>query len=421
MKLLHRLFLLAGPLLALALLVGGFGSFHYLRGLADEEAREGLQLRQREIEADFPTWLARWGDQASREGQLLLLQPDAPGREPQFSDTLLQPAFEDDVVPFMQLGFELRHADQRWWVTVRKARIESDDLVESLLKAQALVLALLLLSAIALSHFSHRVLWRPFQLLLARIAAFDFRDQHPFDPVATGTREFDELGAHVRRMTEKLQRDYQSLRQFSEDASHEMQTPVSAIVTHLELLMQQDDLSQDSRGHLQHAYAAANRLARLQHTLALLTRVDNQEFRPSAPIELGPWLQEKLDSLEDLIDSKRLQLQVEISPCLLRIHPDLCDTLFSNLLHNAIRHSLPGGSILLTLNAHSLQLENTGMPFAGDPATLFERFRKADPTSGSLGLGLALVQRICQHAGIGLDYTITGDRHRFQLDFPASR
>ena len=108
----------------------------------------------------------------------------------------------------------------------------------------------------------------------------------------------------------------------------------------------------------------------------------------------------------------------------LNLHPGLADSLVSNLLQNAVKHSLPGSTIEVTLSRDSLVVANPGPAVSGDPARFFERFRKHNAASDSPGLGLSIVQQICRYYSFTLryDFSPLGFIHTLTVGFlPESR
>ncbi len=98
-------------------------------------------------------------------------------------------------------------------------------------------------------------------------------------------------------------------------------------------------------------------------------------------------------------------------------NPFMAETLISNLLINAIKHNVPEGRIDIELNVCRLRISNTGQKPKINPDILFERFKKANPSSDSPGLGLSIVRQICLQNGINIDYAYINNRHTVTLHF----
>lgn len=102
---------------------------------------------------------------------------------------------------------------------------------------------------------------------------------------------------------------------------------------------------------------------------------------------------------------------------LVKAHPTLVETLLFNLLVNAVRHNVEGGTIDVTLTNQSLNISNTGHSLDLPSDQLFERFKKGAASQESLGLGLAIVKKICDVNKWGIEHSYQNGVHRFSVSF----
>jgi len=219
-------------------------------------------------------------------------------------------------------------------------------------------------------------------------------------------------------MSKKLQQDYRSLKEFNENASHEIQTPLAIIKSKLELLIQNEALKEDEMKIINSVYEATNRMSRLNQGLLLISKIDNNQFPVAEKINLQQLIEKNLEHFEELIALKKLNVTVAMSET---IEPEmnrtLAEILMSNLLSNAIRHNVEEGDITVRLEAGQLIISNTGHALTSSPDELFERFRKSDRNSESAGLGLAIVKRILNIYHFPIDYTVNGQIHKMKISF----
>ncbi|WP_460504329.1 sensor histidine kinase, partial [Hymenobacter agri] len=172
-------------------------------------------------------------------------------------------------------------------------------------------------------------------------------------------------------------------------------------------------------------YGATLRLSRLHQALSLLSKIENRQFPDAAAVRLDDLLREKMAQFEPLFAARDLRygLDSNSGPVVVHMHPGLADSLLQNLLQNAVKHNVPGGELAVRLSATELKVSNTGPAVEGDPARFFERFRKHNAASDSPGLGLSIVQHICEYYGFGVEYSVAkqGTRHtlRVMLSAPA--
>ena len=99
----------------------------------------------------------------------------------------------------------------------------------------------------------------------------------------------------------------------------------------------------------------------------------------------------------------------------IKMHPVLADILWTNLFQNAVRHNVENGKIKIELNDDKLVISNTGDDPEVDPEQLFERFRKAEQSSESIGLGLSIIKRIVDQNHLPITYTYSEEWHRIKI------
>ena len=155
--------------------------------------------------------------------------------------------------------------------------------------------------------------------------------------------------------------DYQSLKRFTEDASHEIQTPLAVIQSKLETLMQYPDLKKDQAELINSAYVYTLRISKLTQTLLLLTKIANDQFPEKKDINMAELIEEKIKMFEDHISEKSLKLNKEINPeCILETNFFLAESLVINLIGNAVKHNVKKGMINIKLDKKHLEISNSG-------------------------------------------------------------
>jgi signal transduction histidine kinase len=208
-------------------------------------------------------------------------------------------------------------------------------------------------------------------------------------------------------MTEKMRNDYVSLKSFADTASHEMQTPLAVINSKLDLLIQDQSLDEKQTKQLAAMYDAVGRLRKLNQSLLLITKIENQQFLQTSRVNLRKLIENKLIQLEELIVARHLNISTDLADVSISINPYLADI----LLHNT-----DNGTIIILLQQQSLSVRNTGHPLGFDASRLFDRFRK-DNASEGVGLGLAIVKQICDSSGFTIQYRYDNGQHIFTIDW----
>ena len=335
-----------------------------------------------------------------------------------FSDTLIYNPTDEESEEFRQVRATKRIDDTFYRITLLKSKIESGDLQETL--AVVLILALLIMT-IALTLLNRKVarwVWQPFFSNLGTISRFSVTDQKPLELGNTGISEFDQLNRVLEKLTGKIISDFRNQRQFSEDVSHELQTPLAIIMSRIESLLNDPELDRRHSVILSGIYTTTQRLSKLNKELILLSKIENNQFASDEKIIFRNLISEKLEEFGELIRLKNLITRTEIyEDSAVTIDPTLAGILIDNLLSNCIRHTPEGGTILIKAGGGKLVFSNSGTSPIPDTERLFSRFYKADPTSGSPGLGLAIVKKICDLHHINIWYSFTDSLHCFTVEY----
>ena len=329
---------------------------------------------------------------------------------------------EQTMVPYRELSFPVVRNGTTYWVTLGISLLETDDLLGVVLTVMLTILGLLLGSLVLLNRWLARWLWAPFQHTLRALRTYDLLQRGPLVLPATPIDEFTALNHTLSQMSARLAADYERLKEFTENAAHETQTPLAIMQAQLEQLVQDETLRPESAVLVGELYGATRRLSRLHQALTLLSKIENQQFLQAGPVHLDRVIAARVQQLEDLAAARAITLHVGVAGVpVLAMHPSLADSLVRNLLQNAVKHSPSGSRIEVTLGPAALTVANPGPVVAGDPARFFERFRKHQAASESPGLGLAIVQQICHYYGFALSYTFTaaGAVHTLRVGFPA--
>lgn len=186
----------------------------------------------------------------------------------------------------------------------------------------------------------------------------------------------------------------------------------------MELLLQWGDMKEKQYKIVADAYEASNRLSRLNKTLLLLAKIENRQFPESDPVNPAIMINHQHESLEDLILSKKIRITKRFdNDVTIRMNPYLAEILLVNLIKNAVRHNVKGGDLIIELSKDKLEIANSGPPLQMDPEMLFKRFHKSSSSPESLGLGLAIVQKICVMYGFKIEYRYENGNHVMKVEF----
>jgi signal transduction histidine kinase len=276
----------------------------------------------------------------------------------------------------------------------------------------------MLLAFLTVSWFLSKWIWKPFYRVISQLEKYEIRNKLSHSFPSSSTKEFNQLSLALDKMSVKMYRDFLSQKEFAENASHEMQTPLAIIKAKLDTLMQSEKLGQGEMEQLQGVEHAVNRLSALNKSLILLARIENSQFENAEEIKVSDIIKKSLENFSEMAEAKNLSLEknITVSPQI-KMNSALCEILVNNLLQNAIRHNVKGGKIVIETGDKFLRISNTGGPLSISEEEMFERFRKNDASRESLGLGLAIVKSICESYGFKVSYRFSGDLHNFNIVF----
>jgi two-component system OmpR family sensor kinase len=307
---------------------------------------------------------------------------------------------------------------QLYRVVSQAAVVEPSDVyLTGLVLVFAWTFVFLLALVVILSELLSWRILKPFNATLRGIQQFQLSQHTAIDLQPTRTAEFNELNEFLIRMTARAQSDYQGLKEFSENASHELQTPIASIKAKIELLMD-SDLAEKQLVQLAAMHDELERLAKINHSLTLLAKLEHYETAPDTLADLSQLVPATEAAFADLAEMKGLRTTQHIAPGVrVPLDASLAQLLLNNLFSNAIRHNLPGGELLIELSATELLLENTGHAPTAPVSELFGRFKKGNAALDSIGIGLAIVKRISELYGHRIAYTYADGRHRVRIAF----
>lgn len=296
--------------------------------------------------------------------------------------------------------------------------VESDDIFSGVFQSQTRLFIILGAAFVLFSFLVSTWLFKPFNVTLQAIKDFRLNDMGEFNLSKTNTKEFKELNGILTRMTKKSQKDYKSLKEFSENASHEMQTPLAVAKGKIELLMQTKDLDEEQLQLINSSFEAINHLSKMSKSLSLLTKIENNEFTDLQEINLSEKINQSIFDFQELLELKEIKIDHEVEEnIIVQSDPVLIQILIANLFRNAIQHNIAKGHIFVKLTKDNLTISNTGKPLSAPPDSLFKRFKKDNQSSGTIGLGLAIAKKICDVNNYEITYFFKNDEHILNVSF----
>ena len=384
-----------------------------LRFVLVDQIDEDLEIEQAEIMA----YVDKHGtlpEQFPASDQEVEFRPTLNSKKT-FFHTIRKRNHHNHEESYREVTFSLKAGAQTYQAQVSKSLEKTNSLLRSIL----LIAMLTILSILAVSLFLNRVLirklWQPFYSALDALKKFRVSSSQPLTLPNTTINEFTYLNQTLRDMSASSRVEYEALKTFSENASHEVQTPLAIIRSKLDLLIQDDMVTEKHGATLEGVYDSVETLTRLNHGLLLLTRIDNHQFESTAPIDLTHILQTKVQEFTEIWQARGINTTIDLQPARVAMNAQLADTLINNLLSNATNHNRKNGSIGISLNADILIISNTSDEAALEPTKMYERFYKPSVSGSRNGLGLSIIRQIADVSNLLLAYRFENGEHIFTL------
>lgn len=301
-------------------------------------------------------------------------------------------------------------------VLIVESTVETEDLIKIIFAITIAVVLLLLLTLFISNRLLLNRLWQPFHNLLKELRIFNVADNEDISRLNTNIDEFQELNQAVISMSSRVKSDYKDLKTFTENASHELLTPIAVINSKLDSLLQTDNFTQQQSKLLNDLYGAVSRLTKLNHSLLLLVKIENHLVRGNEKIDLRREVEELITQFEEIFQDKGLKVNCQLADKELNTNSYLINILLNNVLINAVRHNHNEGEIGIRLTKDALTIQNTGTDVALQPEQMFKRFQKSAASDGS-GLGLTISKQICENLGFELEYSFVRGYHIFTVWF----
>ncbi len=234
----------------------------------------------------------------------------------------------------------------------------------------------------------------------------------------SGIEEFDEMNKNIEQLLNKNHKIFLSQKEFTENAAHEMQTPLAIFQGQFENLMQTTPLSDEQAGMIDEMEINNQRLIKLNRSLLLLAKMENGEHEMNEVLNVTELTEKLVDSFKPFLREKQINLGVRYNGILLaNMNRSLLEILIGNLVSNAERHNVYLGDIQIETTTTIFTIRNTGSKKALVPENMYKRFSKNSNFPEGTGLGLSIIYQICQLNKLDLQYCYENNFHVFRIDF----
>lgn len=327
-------------------------------------------------------------------------------------------SLENELIPYRALRTGVIIQNKQYQLIIRESIVGNTKLVTTIVLVQAGLLILLLIGFVLINRKLSNDIWGPFYIILEKLKQYQIDKDLSIELPKSSTAEFRDLSEALVQLVNKSRDAYLNQKEFTENASHELQTPIAIFRSKLELLMQGKDITHDQADLISSLLNATDRIARLNKNLLLLSKIENRQFISTQEVSVNTILRQTLELYGPLISDKELTLNLEThSELIVKSNPILLDILLSNLISNAISHTGEKNQITIRIDKRSLQVSNPGDPLK-NPEKIFQRFNRESRNSQGSGLGLAILKMICEIERFEVSYSYIQNQHQFIISFP---
>jgi len=322
---------------------------------------------------------------------------------------------------FRVLTFYILVKGKHYEITIIKPTEATTRLLNTIVIITIATIFIIIISSLLINRLVLRKLWQPFYTTIDIMRNFKLGTKNRLALPETDIDEFSFMNLSLQHVARKADDEYLLLKEFTENASHEIQTPLAIIRSKLDLLIQDENMSETQSKTLQSAYLGIKKIARLNQSLLLLTKIDNYQFTDIEVVDIKEKIEEKISQFHELWQNNQIEVVKTLVPATINANAELIEILLNNLLSNATKHNITGGSIGTTLEEGSLEICNTGPAHALDQSRLFQRFYKEARHSNHNGLGLSIIKQICEVSGIRPLYSFKENKHFFLLSWTSGK
>lgn len=323
----------------------------------------------------------------------------------------------NEKIPYRQLSQVVSIIGTPYQIVIRQSQQQKTALVTDVTRIMLFVFAGLFAATLIFNWAISKRLWKPFRHSLNKIRSAELQKMEAIHFENTNTQEFNELNTSLNYMTNKMYRDYINMKEFTENAAHEMQTPVAVVHSKLELLLQDDNLTEDQVQSILHSTTALSRLSKLNEGLLLLAKIENHQYDTTAEINLNDLTKKYLHLFGEFIKEKQLNIKTTFDgEFMIKLHAVLAGSLVANLLGNAIKYNYDGGNVEIIVSEDKYHISNTSAKEPIESKKLFTRLHMTnDSGETSNGLGLAIVKKIADVNNLRIAYHAQDGVHSFAI------
>jgi signal transduction histidine kinase len=395
-------------------------SYYFLNKLILDETQQSLVVKQQRLfnKMEVLTNQDELNHFFRMKDNLVMheIPPDSVDRDTLYKASEYD-SFSKENIPTLVHRFAVKRWGHQYQIFQKESLINENELIILVLKVQVTLMLILIIILLWVNYRYSKATWKPFYTTLKQLQQFELDKDDDLVLPSSKIKEFNDLNITIQALAEKSSQAYKAQKEFTENAAHELQTPLAIFQSKLEVIMQQEHLTAEDAALIHSLTEVGDRLSRISKGLLLLTKIDNNQFIGKEAIQLSCFVKDLLSSFEQQLEDNEISCHVETSDNTILANSNLIDILLSNLISNAIRYNIRQGHIWIGIADYKVVITNTGDNIPISIERMYGRFTKSSKHPQSIGLGLAIVRKICDVCKYSLDYNYEERLHTFTISF----
>ena len=284
-------------------LVGSMAMYFSVRNIMAEDLRNRLLQQQNEF-----IYTAQQNKVMDLVSELVFVQTTQNKQLYSFSDTVL--ITNEKYMLYRKLDFSYVQNDQDYKVTILLSQSESDKLIMKIAIMNIGFAMLFFLIMFFVNRHSIKSALGVFYSTIRKLEDFEVTQSSTLSLDTAEIEEVKKLNQGFEKMSAQIRQGFISQKEYTENVSHELQTPLAIISSKADELMQADNLSKEQMEQLALLLETTNRLSKINQALIFLTKIDNRFYTEGSTFSLNDLIKEKLSLFKDAIQDKNIKLKL---------------------------------------------------------------------------------------------------------------
>ena len=337
-------------------------------------------------------------------------------KEKIFTDDVFS-QLDKEIESYRILQFSVKTTQSNFNVRVKQSLVESEDLMKTILYLLISILFVLTTTLLLINAQIKQKIWKPFYKTVEKLKNFRVDDLKGLNLEKSKINEFSDLNQSLNALSSVNQKVYQSQKEFTENASHELQTPLAILQNNVELFWQTETISAEQAGILEEISGATSRMSRLNKSLLLLSKIENKQFNDIQEVYLNRLVEDFFKNYQEQIKFKNIKLETQLSKFfIVKMDFSLAEILVGNLLLNALKYAPKNSRVEVIFTEDEMRISNESEGSGLEEGKLFKRFQRQSKQESSTGLGLEIAKQIAVSFGLKLNYEFQYRKHFFILN-----